>query len=295
MNKIVIGTANFNSNYGFEKRRVSKKNIKKIITFAKKNRIINFDTAIDYSIPKNFFQFKNQRNFKIISKFNIPKKNSKKFIKNFENKILHHINYIGINNLEGLLFHNIQDIKNKNFNHLINIIKLLKKKKIIKKFGFSIYNPNEINLILNKVKPDIIQAPLNLFDQRILNQGYLNILKKKKIEIHIRSIFLQGTLVSPINQIIKSKLPFKLLEKIRDLEKFCKKNNITRLEICSDFINKIKKIDKIIIGTKNDSQLEKIVYLFKNQKKKKLSLNYDQFQQFNTKIIDPRKWKKIKE
>ncbi len=180
MNKVVIGTANFNSNYGFEKRRVSKKNIKKIITFAKKNRILNFDTAIDYSIPKNLFQFKNQRNFKIITKFNIPKKNSKKFIKNFENKILHHINYIGINNIEGLLFHNTQDIKNQNFNHLINIIKLLKKKKIIKKFGFSIYNPNEINLILNKVKPDIIQAPLNLFDQRILNQGYLNILKKKK-------------------------------------------------------------------------------------------------------------------
>ena len=295
MNKIVIGTANFNSNYGFEKTQVSEKNIKKIIIFAKKNGIQTFDTAIDYSIPKNFFQFKNQRNFKIITKFNIPKTNSKKFIKNFENNILHHINYIGINNLEGLLFHNTQDIKNKNFNHLINAIKLLKKKKIIKKFGFSVYNPNEINLIIKKVKPDIIQAPLNLFDQRILNQGYLNILKKKKIEIHIRSIFLQGTLVSPINQIIKSKLPFKLLQKISHLEKFCKKNNVTRLEICSDFINKIKKIDKIIIGTKNDSQLKKIVYLFKNQKKKKLSLNYDQFQELNIKIIDPRKWKKIKE
>ena len=129
MNKIVIGTANFNSNYGFEKTQVSEKNIKKIIIFAKKNGIQTFDTAIDYSIPKNFFQFKNQRNFKIITKFNIPKTNSKKFIKNFENNILHHINYIGINNLEGLLFHNTQDIKNKNFNHLINAIKLLKKKK----------------------------------------------------------------------------------------------------------------------------------------------------------------------
>ena len=50
MSKIVIGTANFNSSYGFEKHHISKKNIRQIILLSKKERIKYFDTAIDYSI-----------------------------------------------------------------------------------------------------------------------------------------------------------------------------------------------------------------------------------------------------
>ena len=54
-----------------------------------------------------------------------------------------------------------------------------------------------INHLKNWEKPtiDVIQAPLNVLDQRIDHSKNLNFLKRKKIEIHVRSIFLQGVLV----------------------------------------------------------------------------------------------------
>ena len=42
---------------------------------------------------------------------------------------------------------------------------------------------------LKNLPIDVIQAPLNVLDQRIDNSKNLNFLKRKKIEIHVRSIF----------------------------------------------------------------------------------------------------------
>ena len=44
---------------------------------------------------------------------------------------------------------------------------------------------------------DVIQCPYNILDRRIISSGWYDKLKKKGIEIHVRSIFLQGLLVNP--------------------------------------------------------------------------------------------------
>ena len=63
---------------------------------------------------------------------------------------------------------------------------------MINNFGFSIYNSSELKY-LNKIKNfDIIQLPGNIFDQSLLKNTNLKLLKKKGVEIHVRSVFLQG-------------------------------------------------------------------------------------------------------
>ena len=42
-----------------------------------------------------------------------------------------------------------------------------------------------------------MQFPFNVFDQRILDKKIQNLLIKKKIKVHMRSIFLQGLLLLP--------------------------------------------------------------------------------------------------
>ena len=78
---------------------------------------------------------------------------------------------------------------------VFNYLKKYKKKGKIKKIGVSVYTVQELKNILNIFKPDIIQFPLNVFDQSFIEENFLKILKKKKIELHARSIFLQGTLL----------------------------------------------------------------------------------------------------
>ena len=77
----------------------------------------------------------------------------------------------------------------------------MKKNGVISKIGISIYSPSQLDLILPKFSIDIVQAPFNIVDRRILNSGWLEKLSKKNIETHIRSVFLQGLLLMQYEKI----------------------------------------------------------------------------------------------
>ena len=47
-NQLVIGTANFNQNYGLSPVKVKLNQIKKILNFCKKNKLEYFDTSRSY-------------------------------------------------------------------------------------------------------------------------------------------------------------------------------------------------------------------------------------------------------
>ena len=57
-------------------------------------------------------------------------------------------------------------------------------------------------------KPDIIQLPFNAFDKKAAELGTLKRLKDEGIEVHARSIFLQGLLLMNIKDIDKYFTPW---------------------------------------------------------------------------------------
>ena len=60
-----------------------------------------------------------------------------------------------------------------------------------KKLVFSLYDINQLQYLLdNRVEFDILQFPYNLFDRQF--DVYLSQLKQSGVEIHTRSVFLQG-------------------------------------------------------------------------------------------------------
>ena len=72
------------------------------------------------------------------------------------------------------MVHDTQDLKNKKkAKKIYKTFDILKKSKIIEKIGLSIYNPNELDLYLKNYNFEIVQAPLNIFDRRIINSGWL--------------------------------------------------------------------------------------------------------------------------
>ena len=75
---------------------------------------------------------------------------------------------------------------NKNGKILIKVLTSLKKKGIIKKIGVSIYSPSDLEKIWKFWKPDIIQVPFNVFDQRILKNGWIKKIKKNGIKLYVR-------------------------------------------------------------------------------------------------------------
>ena len=72
---------------------------------------------------------------------------------------------------------------------------MLKEQGIVSKVGVSIYSPEILTAISGVVKLDIVQVPFNVFDQQILSSGWSDKLKGNGVEIHTRSVFLQGLLL----------------------------------------------------------------------------------------------------
>ena len=97
--------------------------------------------------------------------------------------------------------------------------------------------------------------PINIFDNRILSSPWLKKLKRKKIIIQARSVFLQGILTSKISKLEKILRNKYFLSKVKKLDSWCKLNKISRQEACLNFIKSINVVDILTIGINNPKQL----------------------------------------
>lgn len=257
--RLGIGTVQFGINYGIANKigKVAKIEQIKILDLADKHNISLIDTAINYGdSEKNLGEYELEK-FNVISKIpEIPKNlnNAEKWI---TNQVKESIHKLGVKSLYAVLLHRANQL----FDYDGKIIAYLEKLKndgLVKKIGISIYAPEELESILANFSIDIVQAPMNLIDRRLKNSGYLNLLKKKKIEVHIRSIFLQGLLLMN-----KDSLPSKF-KKWKNLSEdwyywLDENPKLSALDICINYIKSIHEIDKIIVGVDSCNQLEEVL------------------------------------
>ena len=284
-NKIIIGTANFNLKYRLKNNnKLNKAKINKILEYCYANKINIFDTARNYDESENIigeFINKNKiKNFKIITKF--KPSNSKILLSNY----LDSYKKLKIKPWCILLHDAKQYIDNSYREELFN----LKKEHNIKKIGVSVYTEKEIFETLKVQKPDVIQLPINILDQKFIHNGLLKRIKNNNIEIHARSIFLRGLLYYKPSQIINI-FP-KIKKEILFLNKIAQSNDLSIGELSLIWASKIKEIDKIILGVSTSNDIKSNLIIIK----KKIQNNYfekiNKININNQNIINPSKWKK---
>jgi len=284
--RISLGTAQFGLNYGISNKSgiVNNKEIKKILNYSKKNNINFIDTASSYGKCHENLGKNDINKFKIVTK--LPKvpyfKDSYKidhWIKNNFEKILKKLK---VKKVYGLLLHQPSQILSDSGPAIYSSLLDLKKNKKINKIGISVYSPSELKKILKLYNFEIINIPLSIANQEFIENNYLKKLKKKKIEIHVRSIFLQGLLLMKINEIPNK---FKKNAFLNKWNNFIIKNNISSVEACILFVKKFKEINKIIVGIESLNQLRQIIRYY--NKKKKISFIK---QKNNSNFTNPNNW-----
>jgi len=282
--KLVIGSAQLGMKYGlFNNKPISIKEFKKIEKLVFKSNINFIDTAISYGDSENIIGNSKLKNLNIITKIKLPEKKDI-YIKDWVSKeISKSLNRLKIKNIYGVLIHDYRDLLGKNGKIYLLSLQELKKKKIIKKIGISIYSPQEIKNIWKFWKPDLVQVPFNPLDNRILDSGWVDTLKKFKVKIFVRSVFLQGLLINE-GQIFRMKRNYIIL--LNKFKNWCYKNNISLLQGCLHFVKQFKKIDYLVIGFDNYNQLKEIIDVFK----KKQIIIPRNFSTNKKNLIDPRKW-----
>ncbi len=290
--KLALGTVQFGIPYGISNNsgQTPIKEILKILELAKQHNISTIDTASEYGQSEEVIGkvLNNENYFKIITKtihINKPIINAKDI-----NKLKQALNQSFKNlrkkKVHAILIHNTQDIFSKNGEKLFEELITLKENGYTDKIGFSVYSKEEIDLLLKHFEFDIIQLPINILDQKLLMTEKIGQLKKRNIEIHARSIFLQGLLLMDPDKINSFFDPIR--KKLKEFHLTLKKQNISPLQASIHFVKNINEIDKIIIGVNNHNQLLENINAYNSKINK---VDFCNFSNINEKFTNPKNWK----
>lgn len=255
MSKIALGTVQFGLDYGISNAsgQVSFEEVKKILKLAKESSIDTLDTASGYGNSEKVLGSAGVNDFKIVTKTAPLHLGVENVLRSFHQSLKD----LNVTNVDGLLIHNIDDIKDKQFDTLYKAFEKLKQDKLINKIGFSTYTPNQVDFLLENFDFDLIQVPFNVFDTRLVDGGQLQSLKNKKIETHARSVFLQGLLLTLPNK--RSKFFNKWSNLFKKWDLWLKSNNIIGLEAALNFALSENLIDKIVIGVDSNAHLTEVI------------------------------------
>jgi len=287
VSKLVLGSANFGLDYGLANKlgKISEKEFENILSLAAGAGVEMIDTAQSYGdSEKRLGARSSDGYFKIITKINVALDDDQQ-----KNKISclvkQSCNRLNQPRLYAVLLHRPEILLSDQGFAIIKELRSLKDQNFISKIGISIYEPEILQEISRLFQFDIVQMPFNIFDQQILLSGWSNKLKDRGVEIHTRSVFLQGLLLmrkpSLHNYFIRN-----WPESFKTWYKFLKDYNLNCLNVALSFALKQDWIDKIVVGVDSSAQLRALLEIEKSP----LSLDFPQIQCDDPNLINPSNW-----
>ena len=288
--KIGLGTVQFGMDYGVSNAagKVLAPEVSKILDLAKQQSISILDTASSYGNSEEVLGsvLADDRSFSIVTKTPVFKNEiiTKSEVTELNNAFAASLKKLQQPSVYGLLVHSSEDLLKHGGDLLWEKMCNLKEQGLVKKIGVSVYTAEQIDRISDKYSIDLIQVSINVFDQRLLLSGHLSKLKKTNIEIHARSIFLQGVLLSKVTDLPSYFKPFH--SHLQRYYEFVYKHNWSPVQASLGFALGIEEIDTVLLGVESEAQLREII----NTAKSLDSSLFRRFAMDDDLLLNPSKW-----
>lgn len=156
----------------------------------------------------------------------------------------------------GLLIHRVDDLFVPGGTLLMDRLLKLKQSGLVGKIGVSVYSERQIDEVLGRFPIDLIQLPINVLDQRLLQSCHLQKLKRAGVEIHARSVFLQGLLLMELQSVPDYFNDIR--ERLESYHRFIEARELTPIQAALGFVANVPEIDHVICGVNNHQQLQEI-------------------------------------
>ena len=136
-------------------------------------------------------------------------------------------------------------------------LRRLKGEGLFARIGVSVHASDDPVGIARRFHPDIIQAPASILDQRLIINGVLAELASLGLEVHLRSIFLQGLLFLP-----PDRLPAQLQSASRGLSRVRRmiaEGRSDPLQAALGFALARPEASTVIVGVTTAAELQAVV------------------------------------
>lgn len=274
--RLILGTAQLGLNYGIanDSGIPKAKDIDELFMICNENGINYCDTAYAYGASHKLVK---SRGIKIITKLSLgdplrTRSELEELKSEFEGEVL-----------DTVLVHNPNSLFD--YPRHWEELQYCKQNKQFK-IGVSIYTPQEAYQLLNlNIIPDVIQIPYNIFDKKF--DVLLPELKNLGIEVHARSLFLQGLLFLKPSEIPK-KIEL-LANPIKAFIEFCNNDPSEKIKNALHFVLHNQWIDKLIVGVEKPNQLLELIDCYNSYYGTINPFNYE-FDDAQKNLLNPINW-----
>ena len=269
LQKIFLGTANFVKPYGVlsDGKSLPPEAVSEILSYAKDHGLSGLDTALGYGDLTEVVPPQKLQDLRVITKISVLDDVQDAVHKLSATQIPYY----------GILIHDPQNLSQVSGEQIQELMAGIKNAFPQAKLGISIYEPEELYTFAQHFMPDLIQIPLNPFNQMCKTDPFVEFIKSNKIEVHARSLFLQGVLLA--DDLPTGLAPLKT--HWLDLKKKTQGNPLSSLlswAMAQDFVS------SWVLGVSGVPDLEQINAALQNQ------LDVLEFQPVDHPLINPKNW-----
>ena len=287
ISKLAIGTAQFGLDYGVSNLsgKVPPDEIDAILAIAREVGINTFDTAIAYGASERLLGKAGVRDFAVVTKLPTWTQGDQPLAAWAETHLKQSLQRLGCSSLYGLLLHDPNLLRGNTGAALFDCLSGLKENGIVQRIGWSVYTPEDLDGIPELMVPDLVQVPFNPFDRRMLSSGWLGRLHSMDVEIHVRSVFLQGLLLMQKPDRPGWTAPWKALWEEWDC--YLEQHNLNPISACLANALSTGLIDKLVLGINSAAQLSELLHTDVEIPEERFSPEVCVPEE----LIDPRTWK----
>lgn len=255
--KLALGTAQFGMDYGVSNSegRTSQDDVAAILSRAREVGVSVIDTAPAYGDAQSVLgaAMAAVGPFRLVTK-TPPGVTESGVVRSALDASLRDL---GQTRVYGLLAHSAADLLGANGRELFDAMRSARDEGLVERIGVSVYTPVQAEEALERFGITLIQLPVSLADQRFAASGVLSRLADAGVEIHARSVFLQGALLMPADR-----LPVHLhgLRSVLDhIDATAAGLSVSRQALAFAFVAGMEEISHVVVGVTDAAQFEDLI------------------------------------
>lgn len=257
--KLALGTVQFGLDYGIANQsgQVSLAQASEIMALACLHGIKDLDTAIAYGDAEARLGQIGVMGFRVVTKLPPLPAGAADAGLWVKAQLAASLQRLGLGGVYGLLLHSSADLLGPQGLALVQALEDLQDEGLVQKLGISIYAPSELDALMTLARWGLVQAPFNLVDRRLQTSGWLQRLKDLGVEVHTRSAFLQGLLLTRAEA-----LPPKFLPWLALWQRWQAWQSVTAcsaLGACLAFAQSFPEVDRVVVGVDGPAHLQGIL------------------------------------
>lgn len=263
--KLALGTVQFGTNYGVANTngQMTRQEVSRVLSLALGAGIDTLDTAVAYGESEVVLGSLGVQAWKVITKLpSMPQSvtNADSWV---NEQIEQSLSRLNVSRLYGLMLHRPMQLLGPQGKDLFESMVRLKSSGLVEKIGISVYSSDELESMFHRYSFDLVQAPLNIWDRRLVDSGWLRKLKRAGVEVHVRSVFLQGLLLM---QSEDRPAKFSRWSKAWEVwDQWLLDTGRTPLEACLGYLNGLSAVDRVVVGVDSSTQLQQIILAAKGE------------------------------